>query len=464
MIQVHLSVIILAAGHGTRMKSSLPKVMQPIGGIPILEHIINTASGLYPTQVIPVIGYGRDIITGYFQKKYTDKELQFVVQENQLGTGDALRTAMAKVSRNIDQVLVLNGDVPLIKVDTIKKLIDVSSKGISLITVEQEKPTGLGRIIRDKNNNILKIVEEKDASNTEKKITEINPGIYLFNKEFLEKNISKLDNKNAQSEYYITDLLKIALDNNYEVASLKVENNEELLGVNNKQELSNIENIYQKKQIETLQAQGVTTISASTLSIRGTVKTGIDVVIDLNVILEGKVELGNNVRIGANVIIKNAVIGDNTKIEPNSIIEESIIDNNCIIGPFARVRTGTKVSDNSKIGNFVETKKAIIGKNSKANHLSYLGDVEIGDNVNIGAGTITCNYDGVNKYKTIIEDNVFIGSGSQLVAPITITNGATIAAGTTVMKNVEKSALILNKKTQDVVDSWKRPEKSKAKE
>lgn len=451
-----LNIVILAAGTGKRMRSSIPKVLHKIGGTPLLSHVIKTARALSPNKICVVYGYGGDIV----QRAINDDMLSWTEQKEQLGTGHALLQAMP--SLDIDgMTLILFGDVPLVNAETLLKLIRVSENKIcSLLSIEMVAPEGYGRIIRDPHTRkVVAIVEEKDASDDEKKIREVNTGMMAIPNQFLHNWLGKLGNNNKQKEYYLTDIIAMAVKHGVGVATVQPDEPWEVLGVNSKFQLADLERIYQRNYANKLLDHGVTLADPSRIDIRGDIVCGRDVEIDINCIFEGSVILGDNVIIKANSILKNVTVASGTIIAPNSLIEDSIIGGNCHIGPYARIRPGTKLSNNVRIGNFVEVKNSTIAADTKANHLSYIGDALIGENVNIGAGTITCNYDGVNKHQTIIENNVFIGSDSQLVAPVTVAEGAFIGAGSTITRNAPNGKLTLSRAKQVSIAGWTRPVK-----
>jgi len=450
-----LSIIILAAGQGTRMMSNRPKVLHYLAGKPMLQHVVDTSKALSPDQIIVVVGHKselvRDVMSG--------QSLNFIEQKELLGTGHAVAQCLPLLKLGND-VLVLTADVPLITTPTINSLLaDSLNKDINVLSFMPENAFGYGRIVRDCDQNVCAIVEQKDASAFEQTITESNSGIiFIAGKQVIEL-IGMLDNKNAQSEYYLTDVIKHAAHKGLKVGAIVCKNSDEVHGVNNQQQLAKVERVYQQRQAESLMIDGVKLYDPSRIDIRGQLTVGKDVIIDINCIFEGNVSLADNVHIGAGCIIRNTVIESNTEVLPMTMIDGSSVGRNGIIGPFSRLRPGTKCSDNIKIGNFVETKKASIGEGSKVNHLSYVGDARVGKNVNIGAGTITCNYDGANKFETIIEDDVFIGSSTQLVAPVTIAKGSTIGAGSTITRNTPERQLTFSRSKQVSVSGWQRPTK-----
>lgn len=447
------SVIILAAGQGLRMQSTLPKVLHPLGGVSLLERVVLTVRKLTPHRIVIVHGAQGEKLK---EALSYIPDLNWAFQAEQKGTGHAVLQALPYVGE-VEELLILNGDVPLISEATLSLFMKKIKKGnLGLITANVENPQGLGRILRDDKNKLIAIVEEKDASPTEKLMTEINTGIWNVPKTKLLAWLPKLTANNAQQEYYLTDILPLALKENVSIESMLPCANLEILGVNNKLELAALERQYQLLETEKLMQQGVTFLDPKRFDKRGELEIGQDVVIDINVILEGKVQLGNNVSIGPNVLIKNSTIQDNVQILANSHIDGAVIGSGCTVGPFARIRPGTELASHVKIGNFVEIKKAIVGAGTKINHLSYIGDATLGQNVNVGAGTITCNYDGKNKFQTTIGNEVFIGSDTQLIAPITIGDGALIGAGTTVVKDVPANQLIHNYIQHRCVDDWRK--------
>jgi bifunctional UDP-N-acetylglucosamine pyrophosphorylase/glucosamine-1-phosphate N-acetyltransferase len=452
-----LNIIILAAGKGTRMKSTMTKVMHKLAGRPLLEHVIDTAQSLMPNSFAVVCGNEAEQVTPLLE----NRKVIAVMQPEQKGTGHAVMQAVP-VFEHADQVLVLYGDVPLTQQSTLDSLIQCGdSQSCRILTTELNDPTGYGRIVRNDAGDVICITEQKDADQATLAIKEVNSGIMVLPAQWLRTSLSKLENNNAQGEYYLTDMVALAVADGLEIKTVCCVDNAEVAGVNTRQQLAELERHYQQKQANKLMAAGVTLADPARLDIRGDVTIGRDVTIDVNVILEGKVTIADNVNIGANCIIKDAEIGSGTEILANSMIDTATIGTNVSIGPFARLRPGTVLSDQAKIGNFVETKNANIGQGSKVNHLSYIGDTDMGENVNIGAGTITCNYDGANKHRTTIGDNVFIGSDSQLIAPVTIADGATIGAGTTLRKDAAEGVLTLTKTVQKTVSGWKRPVKKK---
>lgn len=451
-----MSVVILAAGKGTRMYSDLPKVLHSLAGKPMVQHVIDAAKHLGARNVNLVYGHGGDLLKSVLN----DDALTWVLQAEQLGTGHAMQQAAPHFADDED-ILMLYGDVPLISVETLQRLRQAKPQGgIGLLTVKLDNPSGYGRILRQQGA-VVGIVEQKDASAEQLAINEINTGILIANGADMKRWLSKLTNNNAQGEYYITDIIALAHQEGRSIEAVHPARISETEGVNNRLQLSTLERVYQAEQAEKLLLAGVMLLDPARFDLRGTLQHGRDVVIDTNVILEGNVTLGNRVKIGAGCVIKNSVIADDCEISPYSVVEDAELAAACTIGPFARLRPGSELAEGAHVGNFVELKKARLGKGSKAGHLSYLGDADIGEGVNIGAGTITCNYDGANKFKTIIGDNVFVGSDTQLVAPVTVASGATIAAGTTVMKDITADDLVYNRKEQNHKSGWQRPVKKK---
>lgn len=450
------SVVILAAGKGTRMYSDLPKVLHLLAGKPMVQHVIDTAKSIGASDIHLVYGHGGDLL----KEKLGEQNLNWVLQAEQLGTGHAMQQA-APHFQDDEDIVMLYGDVPLIAKDTLQRLVETKPEGgIGLLTVILDNPAGYGRIIRE-NGEVVGIIEQKDANEEQRKIQEINTGIMVASGKDFKRWLSQLNNNNAQGEYYITDIIALAHKEGNKIATVHPSHLSEMDGVNNRLQLAALERIYQKEQAEKLLLAGVMLIDPARFDIRGTLTHGRDVVIDTNVIIEGNVTLGNNVQIQTGCVLKNCVIGDNSIISPYSVIENSELSTECTVGPFARLRPGAKLAAKSHVGNFVEMKNASLGLGSKAGHLSYLGDAQIGSNVNIGAGTITCNYDGVNKFKTVIGDDVFVGSDTQLVAPVSVANGATIGAGTTVTRDINEGELVVSRVKQTHIKNWQRPVKKK---
>lgn len=459
---MQLNIVILAAGKGTRMVSELPKVLQPLGHKPMLAHVVDVAQALGAENIHIVLGYGAGQVQSYFAKNPVSTPINWVMQERQLGTGHAVQQAMPAIKEAEDdaQVLILFGDVPLLNIDTLKQLLQgADSNSLSLLTLITENPTGLGRIIRDGNESVSAIVEEKDASESQKAIKEVNSGIMAAPASKLKQWLDAVGNQNAQGEYYLTDIVALAAKEGCSINATTVSNEFEVQGVNDKAQLAMLERHYQMKNSEELLNAGVTLRDPARVDVRGVLNCGSDVEIDINAIFEGEVRLGNGVKVGPNVVIKNAVVGDNVIILAGTNIDGATIGKGSSVGPYARIRPGTVLKEDTKIGNFVETKNAVIGKGSKASHLAYIGDAELGENVNIGAGTIVCNYDGVNKHKTVIGNNVFVGSNSVLVAPVTLADNAFIAAGSAINSDVPGGHLAVGRAKQRNIPGWKRPTK-----
>ncbi len=449
-----LTTVILAAGKGTRMKSSIPKVLHKIANKPIVEHIIETVQALECSSINLVYGHGAEQL----QSALSEYSLNWCLQEEQLGTGHAVMQAMSFIDDNED-VLILVGDAPLISTDTLRSLIQAKKNcALALLTVNMDDPTGMGRIIREKGN-ITAIVEHKDATEQQRKITEINTGIMIMNGADLRRWLGDLSNENAQNEYYLTDVISMAAAEGKTIGSAQPFWNKEVEGINNRLQLATLERALQEKIAEGLMLEGVTLADPKRIDVRGELSVGTDVHIDVNVVFEGEVHISDDVSIGPNCVLKNCNISAGTKVQAFSHIENANIGESCIIGPYARLRPGTVLGNNAKIGNFVETKKARIGNESKVNHLSYIGDAVVGEKVNIGAGTITCNYDGVNKSQTTIGDSVFVGSNSALVAPVKLGNSVTIGAGSVVTKNVDDNELAIGRSKQRNIANWERPVK-----
>ena len=450
---MNLTVLILAAGKGTRMRSNLPKVLQPLAHKPLLSFVIDASFSFKPKQLVVVYGYGGDLV----KKTFPSQDIQWVEQKEQLGTGHAVQQTTSLI-HDEGNTLILYGDVPLIDADSIKRLIQKGQKNLAVLTFTKDDPTGYGRIVRE-NNQIQKIVEEKDCDTSQKKIKEINTGIMCAPNHLLKNWLGRLNNKNCQKEYYLTDIVGLSIEDRIEVLSESADNEISITGINSKSELATMERSYQLMTAQKLMEQGVTIIDPHRIDIRGEVVAGQDVTIDVGCIFEGKVVLGNHVKVAAYSHIKDSVIGDHTSIEPYSHIVESQIGEHCRIGPFARLRPGTKLQHHVHIGNFVEIKNSEVNDDTNINHLSYVGDSLVGKSVNIGAGTITCNYDGANKHPTTIEDDVFIGSNTALVAPVKIGKGATIAAGSTITKDAPPGDLTVSRSKQTSISGWTKPTK-----
>ena len=450
-----MNIVILAAGQGKRMHSDLPKVLHPLAGKPLLGHVLDTAALMNPEVICVVYGYGGDAVPKAFANR---QGIHWARQETQLGTGHAVIQALPFLKEDAD-TLVLYGDVPLIKTKTIDALKKVANSGLAILTVTLKDSSGYGRIVR-KNSQIIKIVEQKDASSEELVIAEVNTGIMLVATTKLKQWLVNLRSENAQKEYYLTDIISMAVEEGVHVGSVEPESITETLGVNSRTQLSQLERVFQKEAAEFLMEQGTTLFDPDRLDIRGCLQAGKDCSIDVNCVFEGNVVLGEHVSIGPNCVIKNVHISDGTRIEAFCHIDGAQIGKRCSIGPYSRLRPATTLAEDVHIGNFVEVKASHIQAGTKAGHLSYLGDSTIGRNVNVGAGTITCNYDGANKHRTIIEDDVFIGSDTQLIAPVTVRRGATLAAGTTLSKEAPEDMLTLSRVSQKSV-RWQRPMKKK---
>ncbi|UIZ57448.1 bifunctional UDP-N-acetylglucosamine diphosphorylase/glucosamine-1-phosphate N-acetyltransferase GlmU [Acinetobacter sp. SCLZS86] len=450
------TVIILAAGKGTRMRSNLPKVLQPLAGRPLLGHVIDTAKKLQADHIITIYGHGGALV----QNAFAHEQVQWVEQAEQLGTGHAVKVTLPVLPRE-GVSLILSGDVPCITEQTLQKLLDVSRETqIGLVTLTLADATGYGRIVRE-NGKIQAIVEHKDASEAQRQIQEINTGIYCVSNAKLHEWVPKLSNNNAQGEYYLTDIVAMAIADGLEVASVEPALAFEVEGVNDRVQLAALEREFQNFQAKQLMQQGVHLIDPTRFDLRGNLTVGKDVRIDINVIIEGDCELGDGVEIGAGCILKNTKIAAGTKVQPYSVFDQAVVGEDAQIGPFSRLRPGAVLANEVHIGNFVEVKNSQIGLGSKANHFTYLGDAEVGAGSNIGAGTITCNYDGANKFKTIIGDQVFIGSNSSLVAPVTIANGATVGAGSTITRDVAEQCLAVERSKQFTKENYQRPQKLK---
>lgn len=452
----NLNIVILAAGKGTRMYSTKPKVLHELAGKPLLQHVIDCAKQLNPAKMIVVYGYGGDAVLEAFKHENID----WVEQKDQLGTGHAVKQVIPDLTQD-GTTLILLGDVPLVSVDACKKITQTSTN-LSLLTVVKEDPTGYGRIVRDAQNNVQSIVEHKDANTEQLGIHEVNSGIMKADNAQLINWLNNLTNDNAQKEYYLTDIVAMAVNEGVNVSAIAVNDEASIEGVNSKQDLARLERRYQIKYATLLMQKGVTLADPCRIDIRGELVVGKDVNIDIGCIFEGKVEIEDGVNVGAYCVIKNTRIGSRTRIAPFTHIDDTEIGEDNRIGPYARLRPGTKLQRDAHIGNFVELKNTQVDQGSKINHLSYVGDTIVGKNVNIGAGTITCNYDGVNKFKTTIEDNVFIGSDTKLVAPVTVGVGATIGAGSVITKNTPAGELTIARAKQITLVGWKRPDKIKS--
>ena len=450
-----LSIVILAAGQGTRMKSARPKVIHELAGKSLLRHVVDTCRALEPEQIIVVTGHAAEQVHAVMQ----GQGLQFVEQAEQLGTGHALAQCLEAINAG-NEVLVLFGDVPLIRAETMARIIEQGGDAaVCILSFVPENPFNYGRIVRRQDGSVHAIVEHKDASQEQLDIGECFSGIMTIRGDCLHQLVTSLDNKNAQGEYYLTDVVDIAVANGDSVSAIICEDPGEVSGINNQQQLAAVEALYRARKVDALMTQGAKIFDPLRIDIRGEIKLGRDVQIDVNCVFEGTVTLGDNVRIGANCVIRNSSIDAGSEIHPMTSIDEAVIGCDVNIGPFARIRPGAEFGDMTKIGNFVEVKKSRIGKGSKISHLSYIGDTEMGGGVNVGAGTIVCNYDGVNKFKTIIEDGVFIGSDTQLVAPVTVARNATIGAGSTITRDVPADKLTVSRAKQVTINAWSKPVK-----
>jgi len=450
---LNIHTIILAAGKGTRMNTNLPKVMQPLGGQTLISHVINTAKA-NSEDITVVVGHQKELLKKHLAT--IDPNIKTAVQNEQLGTAHAVKTA-SHLIKDGEKVLILYGDVPLISSETISALIN-SDHECTLLSMTLSDPSGYGRIISNEENLALRIIEQKDASDEEKKIQEVFTGVLLVDGSLLKFALNQINNHNAANEYYLTDLVEILSSKGVKIDCIQA-NPDEVLGANTKHELHELESILRKMSSEKLLEQGITLLDATRVDVRGVVVAGKDCTVDVNVIFEGKVTLGENVTIKSNVVLQDVSIGDNSIIESFSHLESATVGSNCNIGPYARLREGSEIGDNAKIGNFVETKKTKLGNGAKANHLAYLGDADIGDKTNIGAGTITCNYDGTNKHKTTIGKESFIGTNSSLVAPINIGKGAYVGAGSTITKDVPDEALAVGRGKQVIKEDWAKNKK-----
>lgn len=452
-----LSVIILAAGQGKRMQSDLPKVLQPLAGRPLLAHVIDTAKELGADAIHVVYGHGGEQV----REAFAQQDVQWALQAQQLGTGHAVAQAIPAVPDD-HTVLVLFGDVPLIRAETLKQLLASAEDGsVVMLSAIFKDPTGYGRVIRDHAGNVVRIVEHKDANTKERAVPEGNTGILMVAVQPLRKWLAALKNDNSQGEYYLTDIVSMAVREGLRVRAIPASSEIEVLGINDKLQLAEAEGALRSERARQLMLQGVTVIDPTRVDVRGEVSVGRDVLIDVNVVLTGNVKLGDRVRIGPNVCLENCEIGSDTEVLPNSVVSQSIVGERCVIGPFARLRPGARLEAGVHIGNYVEVKNSHLGEGVKANHLTYLGDATVGAKSNIGAGTVTVNYDGVNKFRTEIGADCFIGSGSMLIAPVAIGEGANIGAGSTITKSAPAGKLTLARSRQVTIDGWKRPQKKK---
>lgn len=448
-------IVILAAGKGTRMKSSLPKVLHQLAGKPLLGHVLDAANAQGDSKKIIVTGHGAEAVRAI----YNDSTISMVEQAEQLGTGHAVHMALPELRAN-SKVVILYGDVPLITSETISQMLDaVDDRSIGLLTIKLQDPNGYGRIIRDASGQIEAIIEQKDANSAQLKVDEVNTGVMSLTSDLLAEWLPLIDNNNAQGEYYLTDLISIARKAGYTINGIHPSSVSEVEGINNRQQLAALERAYQSQLADSLMVSGTSLADPARFDQRGNLQAGTDNFFDINCIFEGDVKIGSGVSIGPNCHIINSTIGDGVEIKANTVIEQSVIGDRAILGPFARIRPGTKLGSDTKIGNFVEIKKAIVGNGSKINHLSYIGDAELGEKVNVGAGTITCNYDGVNKHKTQIGDNSFVGSNSTLIAPLVLGENSFVAAGSTINVKVPAENLAVSRNKQRNIQGWKRPVK-----
>jgi bifunctional UDP-N-acetylglucosamine pyrophosphorylase/glucosamine-1-phosphate N-acetyltransferase len=452
---MNLNVVILAAGQGKRMHSNLPKVLHPLAGKALVEHVIDAARTLLPSGLCVVYGHGGDIVRAALPAP----DLAWALQEPQLGTGHAVQQALPHLDPS-GVTLVLYGDVPLTRPETLKRLLQAANDGLAVLTVDLADPTGYGRIVRDAGGRVVRIVEQKDASPEERAIREVNTGIMAIPTARLAGWLAGLSNNNAQGEYYLTDVIAAAVAEGVPVVAAQPQDEWEVLGVNSKVQLAELERVHQQRIAHDLLESGVRLADPARIDVRGSLNCGRDVAIDVNCVFEGVVELADAVEIGPNCVLKNVKIGPGTRVAAFSHLEEAVVGPDCIIGPYARLRPGAELGPEVHIGNFVEVKNSKIAAQSKANHLAYIGDARIGQRVNVGAGTITCNYDGANKHLTVIEDDAFIGSDTQLVAPVTVGRGATLGAGTTLTKDAPPDALTVSRAKQVSLTGWQRPVKN----
>lgn len=451
-----LEILILAAGQGKRMRSRLPKVLHPLGGRPLLAHVIETARALGPVKIFVVHGHGAEQV----REAFRSQNIEWVLQAEQRGTAHAVMQAMSRVSADAD-VLLLYGDVPLVRVATLKRLLQAAGDGLALLTADLDDPAAYGRVVRDAAGHVKRVVETRDATPEERTIREINAGFYALSARRLAAWLKRIDNRNAQKEYYLTDLVGLAVGEGAPVTAVKAEAPSEVAGVNSKSELAQLERHYQKLVAEKLLESGVTLADPARIDVRGELVCGADVSIDVNCVFLGRVELGDDVRVGANCILRNVKVAAGTEVLPFCHLEDSAIGERCRLGPYARLRPGAELAEDVHIGNFVEVKASRLGAGAKANHLTYLGDTDVGARVNVGAGTITCNYDGVAKHRTVIEDDCFIGSDATLVAPVRIARGSYIGAGSTINEDTPPGQLTIARARQVSIPSWKPPVKKK---
>jgi bifunctional UDP-N-acetylglucosamine pyrophosphorylase/glucosamine-1-phosphate N-acetyltransferase len=454
-----LSIVILAAGQGKRMQSDIPKVLQPLAGMPMLAHVLGLAAKLTPASIHVVYGHGGERVRELFD----DGRLRWSLQSDQLGTGDALHQAMPDIP-DANQVLVLYGDVPLLLADTLRGLIARSGPGgVALLTARLADPSGYGRVVRDARGALRRIVEECDANPRQRLIREVNTGVLVASARFLKDWLARLKPRNAQREYYLTDILGMAVRQKLRIATVEAADAAEVQGVNDKLQLALAEAEYRRRRARALMGQGVTLIDPARIDVRGSINVGRDVLLDVNVVIDGPVELGDGVRVGPNCVLRNVSVGARTVLFANCVLQDAQIGSDCQIGPFTRMRPKVRIANGVHLGNFVEIKNSEIGAGSKVNHLSYVGDSQVGSAVNIGAGSITCNYDGANKWRTEIGDGAFIGSGAMLVAPVKIGDGATIGAGSTITSDAPAEKLTLGRSRQVTLEQWQRPRKNPSK-
>jgi bifunctional UDP-N-acetylglucosamine pyrophosphorylase/glucosamine-1-phosphate N-acetyltransferase len=449
-----LDVIVLAAGQGKRMRSDLPKVLHPLAGRPLLAHVLDAARALEPRRIVVVHGHGGEQVRAAF----AGLEVDWVVQAEQLGTAHAVRQALPRLGED-GEVLILYGDVPLVRPASLKRLVDAAREGVAVMTAEMDDPTGYGRVQRGPAGGVERIVEEKDASSAERAVREVNAGFMALGARRLREWLAKIGNRNAQKEYYLTDLVGLAVGEGVPVAAVKVQDATEVAGVNSKRELAALERVLQREQARRLMDEGVTLADPARLDVRGTLQCGRDVSIDVNCVFEGRVVLGDRVRIGPNCVLRNVSIAEESEVHAFSHLDDSQIGARCRLGPYARLRPGTALAEEVHIGNFVEVKASRLAAGAKANHLTYIGDAEVGARTNVGAGTITCNYDGVAKHRTVIEDDCFIGSDATLVAPLRVARGSYIGAGSTITRDTPAGQLTVGRARQVSVPGWQPPKK-----
>jgi bifunctional UDP-N-acetylglucosamine pyrophosphorylase/glucosamine-1-phosphate N-acetyltransferase len=449
-----LDVIVLAAGQGKRMRSALPKVLHPLAGRPLLAHVLDAARGLSPRKTIVVHGHGGEQV----RTAFAGQDVEWVLQAEQLGTGDAVRQALPRLAGD-GEVLILYGDVPLVRPASLRRLADAAREGVAVMTAEVDDPAGYGRVLRNPAGGVERIVEEKDASSAERAVREINAGFMALGARRLRDWLAKIGNRNAQKEYYLTDIVALAVHDGVPVVAVKVDDATEVAGVNSKRELAALERVMQRQWARRLMDEGVTLADPARIDVRGTLECGRDVSIDVNCVFEGRVVLGDGVRIGPNCLLRDVTLAADTEVHAFSHLEDSQVGARCRLGPYARLRPGSALADEVHIGNFVEVKASRLGEGAKANHLSYIGDAELGSRVNVGAGTITCNYDGVAKHRTVIEDDCFIGSDATLVAPVRIARGSYIGAGSTITRDTPPGQLTVGRARQVSIPGWKPPKK-----